>query len=171
MPIEKRKERRIKVSLPMKIVFRDNEIICNTGNLSRLGAYAEIDREIPPGAGLEIALTIPPYSGDPSLSGEARCKGNVFRCGPVREENSKKYYGAGIFFTGFSAPEDRDKLSRYIDYLILREEKGLKEGVMQWRKKRRKAGSKKRADTEILNLLKRVMERLDDISKSLKSRS
>ena len=180
MGYEKRKERRIKVSLPIKILFQNKEIAGKTNNLSRLGAYIEIGEEIPLGTALDITLAIPAYSRDLSLSGEIRCKGSIFRCSLVREENSRKYYGTGIFFTEFTTPADRDKLSRYIGFLILMEEKGVKEGVREWKQKREQVKAKKHPKdskaehdkqcAEILSLLKEALARLDEISDLLKSK-
>lgn len=168
MVTEKRKERRLRAGIPIKIIFRNKEITAKTNNLSRLGAYIETEEEMPLGADLDIALDIPDYCGDLSLSGKVRCKGNIFRCSPAREENARKYYGTGIFFTGFVSPADRDKLSRYIDFLILKEEKGVKEGVKDWKQKRAKAAHNKQ-DAGILSLLKEALAKLDEIYSLLKS--
>lgn len=165
--MEKRKEHRIKARLPIKISFPGQEIKGRTSNLSRLGAYVEINKEVPPGTALDITLTIPNYARDLSLSGEVKCTGSVFRCGLESEENSRKYYGIGIFFTGFVSTEDRDKLSRYIDFLILEEEKGIKKGVREWEQKRARAGQDK-YDAEILKLLRETHRKLDEIKALIK---
>lgn len=173
MVIEKRKERRIKASLPIKIVFQGQKVAGRTNNLSRLGAYTEIGRRIPLGAALDITLVIPAYSREASLSGQVKCKGSIFRCSPVREDGSRKYYGSGIFFTEFVSPGDRDKLSRYIDFLILKEEDGLKEGVREWKQKREDVkgrrhpegprASSDKYEAQILNLLKQALDKLDEL--------
>lgn len=135
--VEKRRERRIRVNLPIKIVYHEKiEIAARTENISRLGAYVEVDRAIPEAADLDITLTIPAYTKDSALTGSMRCKGNIFRSHVVVESEGKKTYGLGIFFTNFLEESDRNKLSRYIDFLIVQEERQIQKGLRRWRQKR-----------------------------------
>jgi hypothetical protein len=180
MAIEKRKERRIKVSLPIKIIYKNNiKILGNTENISRLGAYVEVDKEIPAGMDVDINLEIPAYTEDLSLTGAVRCKGNIFRCNLTKESEPKKYYGIGVFFTNFLKQIDRDKLSRYIDFLILQEEKGVREGIRRLRDKRDKTQKTKQSSKiqlkqedyqrEALNLLEQILSRSEETLRLLQS--
>jgi hypothetical protein len=180
MGIEKRKERRISVELPIRIAFENNpEIRDTTGNISRLGAYVEIGSEIPVGTDVAVTLEIPFYAKDPLLSGEVKCKGNIFRSDVVKEISSKKYYGIGIFFTDFSTQFDKDKLSKYVDFLIVKEEQGLQAGIKRWKEKRGIVHTAKQAksqepqkpehDEEVLGLLKQILTRIEEVSRLLKS--
>lgn len=182
MAIEKRRERRIKVSLPASIIYKNNpEILGRIENISRLGAYVEIDRKIPMGSDIDITFKIPIYTKDLSLTGEVKCKGNMFRFHLAREFNSKKYYGIGVFFTSFLKQVDRDKLSEYIDFLILREEREIRAGIKLWREKRgitRKNKQNKQIQigkndyqTEIFTLLRKILIRLEEISSLLQSQN
>ncbi len=138
--IERRRERRIKVRLPITISHPNSrKINAHTENISLLGTYVEIEQEIPLGAKLDITIEIPVYTGDSSLAGNVRCAGDVFRCTLAREVESRKLYGHGIFFTGFSTEGDRNKLSKYIDFLIKKEQEDIKQAMKRWRKRRRKA--------------------------------
>lgn len=175
--IEKRKERRIRVSLPVKISYQRLELAGQTENISRLGAYIEIGKEIPMGAELEISLQIPGYDNKDSLSEDIKCRGSVFRSSVTREELAKKYYGLGIFFTDFLQQADKNKLSEYIDFLILQETKEVKEGLKRWKKKR-DAAKKSVAQKQIkppgfqeqaLELLKNISGRLEEIYHIVKS--
>jgi hypothetical protein len=172
--IEKRKERRIKITLPIRIIYQGAESSGLTGNISRLGAYAEVDRELPIGADVEAVLEIPVYTKDSSLTGKTKCKGNIFRSNFIREARGKKYWGSGIFFTGFAEVKDKERLSRYIDYLIAQEERDIKKGARLWSKKRRirkigKALTEDRADnSDIAALLKQILSQLEDIRSLLK---
>lgn len=176
--IDKRKERRIKVNLSIKLAYQNNrQVRAATENISRLGTYVEIGRKIPPGTSLDITLEIPVYGEDPSLAGEAKCKGDVFRCNLIKEDESKKYYGIGIFFTDFPQETDRDKLSQYIDFLIRQEDKSIKAGAKRWHKKREMAKRTPRArqvkqdnyQTGSAKLLKQALSRLEEIYRLLKS--
>ncbi|MBM3255549.1 MAG: PilZ domain-containing protein [Candidatus Omnitrophica bacterium] len=170
--IEKRKEKRIRVKLPIKISYGDIKITGETENISRLGAYVETTKEIPLGAGLEIGLSIPIYGKDSSLAGGIRCKGSVFRSSLTREEGPVKYYGLGIFFTDFLQQADRNKLSSYIDFLVLKEEEGAREGLNRWRQKRnvvKKPQSTEQGNTvECLSLLKQILSRLEELYRQAK---
>ena len=179
MPVEKRKERRIKVALPIKITHGDNlTVIGKTENISRLGAYLETDKELSVGIDVDISLEIPGYTKNLSLTGKIGCKGNIFRCNLVRESGPKEYYGTGVFFTDFLSSADRDKLSKYIDFLTLKEDKDIKEGIKRWQHKRGITKKTRQAQeiqikqkdyqTEIMDLLKQILTRLTEISHLLK---
>ncbi len=178
MVIEKRKERRIKASLPIKIIYGNLKINSKTQNISRLGAYVETGEDVSIGSDVNIILDIPAYKEDLSLSGKVRCKASIFRSYLVREVDFKKYYGIGIFFTDFHKPADKNKLSSYLDFLILQEEKGIREDLKRWRKKRdmnknvieaRKTKIEKdNYQVESINLLRQALERLEEIYRLLK---
>jgi len=145
MAKEKRRERRIRVSLPIRITYPDNPpIYTHIENISLLGTYVEIEQEIPLGVKLDITIEIPSYKNNPSLIGNVRCQGDVFRCNLVREVESKRLYGLGIFFTNFSEEEDRNKLSKYIDFLVLKEKEDIKQAMRIWREKRKRRQIQKR---------------------------
>lgn len=177
--LEKRKEHRIRVALPIRIGFGEDRYTGQTDNISRLGAYAELERELAVGSEIEITLEIPRYTKDPSLIQAVRCKGNVFRSALIRQEGASRHYGAGIFFTGFESEADRERLSRYIDFLISQEEESVNEGLKAWREKRQTHRKKEpqeieeRADgkDETLALLREILERLEEIGRLLKDRS
>lgn len=142
MAIERRRARRIKVNLPMRISYPGNPQICTqTENISILGAYVEIGQQIPLGTELHIIIEIPAYTNETSLTGDVNCRGNVFRCNLIQGREPEKIYGLGIFFTDFFSEEDRNKLSKYIDFLILKEQEDIKIALKKWRDKR---GSKAR---------------------------
>jgi len=180
MPSERRKERRLRANLPIKITGKNNlEIFTRTENISFLGAYVEVDREISAGTEVDVVLEIPHYSEDLSLAGEVRCKGNVFRCSLVSQSEAIKYYGAGVFFINFYLSEDRDRLHRYIDFLIQNEEQEINSGLRRLRNKREAHKSAKSSGQKLINqeefqeksleLLKQIAEQLEEIERFLKS--
>ncbi len=128
--------------MPIRISYPGGpEVYSQTENISRLGTYVEIEREIPLGVHLDMTMEIPAYTNDSSLVGNIKCRGDVFRCNFIREAESKKFFGLGIFFTGFPDEQDRNKLSKYIDFLIFKEQEDIKQGLQRWRRKRRKRQS------------------------------
>ncbi len=175
--IEKRKERRIKIALPIKVIYQGNESSGFTANISRLGTYAEIEKELPIGVDVGVALEIPAYLKDAPVGGKIRCEGNIFRTHFIQEVKNKKYYGLGIFFTSFNEEADRQRLSRYIDYLSTQEEKEIKEGAKHWREKRemkkadRSSSGSRDAEfgnSDIAALLRQIVSQLEEIRSLLK---
>ena len=177
---EKRREHRLKANLPIKIISANGtEILGSTGNISRLGTYLEVDKEIPAGENVDVTLELPAYSHDLSLAGEIRCKGNVFRCNLVREFESSKIYGIGVFFTDFDENQDKEKLSQFIDFLTIKEEQEIKDGLKRRREKEEAEKAIKHTDEfyirqeqyqkETINLLKQIQVRLEDISRKLQA--
>lgn len=132
---ENRKEHRFKAVFPIRITYGGNEIIGCTENLSRLGTYAEINREIPTGENVDVTLVLPVYTQDSFQHDEINCKGNVFRSVLLRQSATNKYYGVGIFFMVFSDDEHRKKLSNFVEYLFLKEEQEIKGGLKRRREK------------------------------------
>ena len=178
---EKRKEHRFKAALPVRIIYSGQEIISSTDNLSRLGTYAEVNREIPTGENLEVTLVLPAYTRDLSLTGEIKCKGNVFRSVLLRSSPAGRYYGVGIFFTVFNEPKHREKLSRYIDYLTEKEEVEIKEGLKKRREKEETGKMVKHSEEfyaqeegfrkESLGLLHKISSQLEEMSRRLQAGS
>jgi hypothetical protein len=180
MAAERRKERRLKANIPIKITGKNNlEIFTSTENISFLGAYIEVDRQIPTGTDVEVVLEIPHYSEDLSLAGEVKCKGDVFRCSLVSESNTIKYYGVGVFFTDFYLSEDRDRLHGYIDFLIENEEHDINEGLRRLRYRRdahrlarnaeQKISGQEEFQEKSLELLKHIASRLEEIERLLQA--
>ncbi|MBN1913772.1 MAG: PilZ domain-containing protein [Candidatus Omnitrophica bacterium] len=177
MGIEQRKERRIRVDLPVKIVYKDNQISGNMQNISRLGAYVELEREIPPTSEIEVSFDIPGYTKNANLIGKVGCQASVFRSNLISEAGQKKSYGVGIFFSNFSDELNRDKLSAFIDFLILQEKDEIKSGLKRWREKRiisKKSRMSKKAEllkkesqAQVIGLLEKILERLDQIERLL----
>lgn len=177
---EKRKEHRLHAVVPVRIVSgRQKEVIGQTGNISRLGTYAEVDTEIKTGEKLEVFLQLPAYSEDPSRCGEVSCRGTVFRAQPVRESDRGMLYGIGIFFTDFGTPQDKERLSRYVDYLQQAEAGGVRQALRR-RKEQAAAGRQQRRSppvpkeerefrTKVLRSLADLSGSLDEIKRLLKT--
>jgi hypothetical protein len=176
---EKRKEHRLRANMPIKLAWeKEKGLLGTTGNISRLGTYVELDRQIPSGQAVELILELPAYTHDISLIGDVSCSGTVFRSSPLRQSENEQRFGLGIFFTDFASPRDKDKISAYVDHLIRMEEQDIKEGLRRRKDReesheggRRKEGSARRQEdfqNEALALLKQISSRLDALARSLK---
>jgi hypothetical protein len=175
MAQERRKEHRLRSNLPIKIVCQNGgEIIGRTENISRLGTYVEVDKEILVGERVDLTIEIPVFDPDISFSGQVECKGSVFRSGLSRQLQKNRIYGIGIFFTFFNNREEKEKLSRYIDFLASKEEQDIKEGLRRRKEKERLKGSEEMMfvqqefQQESLKLLKEIVARLEEIRHLLK---
>jgi len=175
--MEQRKEHRIKVAVTVKILYQGAEFSGLTGNISRLGAYIETEKNLPLGSEVDLILKVPAYADNASGGSEVRCKGGIFRSNLVREENGIKYYGLGVFFGSFKQEADRQRLSNYVAYLISREAKEIKQGAQEWRQKRKMRKIEKSSlenrepeltETNVAALLKKILERLEEIRILLK---
>jgi hypothetical protein len=174
---ENRKEHRFKAVLPISVTCAGSLIKSNTSNLSRLGTYTEIDRWVPPGENVEVALELPAYTDDSSLTGQVKCTGSIFRSVPLERGSSGQNYGVGIFFTGFSSHQHQEKLSRFIDYLAVKEEQEIKSGLKKMKEKEETAKIIRHPEElsvqeelfrkEALNLLHKISSQLDQISRLL----
>jgi len=179
MGVERRKERRLRANLPIKLISGGEEFLTRTENISALGAYMEAEHTIPVGADVDLILEIPLYSKDTSLSGEVRCKGSVFRSSVIREFQTGKFYGIGVFFTTFLRDEDKKKLFSYVDYLIQSEEQDIKEGLKKWKFKREAHKAvrvteqmqvhQEEFQSKTVEALNKILQKLDDIAYQLQS--
>lgn len=178
---EKRKEHRLKANMPIQVSCGPGkELRGRTENISRLGTYVELSQEIPAGQTVDIILELPAYTQDNSLTGEVRCEGTVFRSNPVRTADGKQWYGLGIFFTDFAGLRDKEKVSAFVDHLIITEEQEIKEGLKR-RKEKETAhlGAAEKKDLiarqdefqkEALDLLKQISSRLEALARGLRAR-
>ncbi len=159
---EKRKEHRLKAVLAVKLTDeKGREVAAQTTNISRLGAYIEAACQVKVGTAVHVAVAIPGY-GDVSGSDEVRAEATVFRCTPLRSQ--PPVFGLGLFFTAFTSPQDRQRLSAYLDYLFSQEEIGVKEEL-----KRRKSKEPQDFSKQCLDLLQDISRRLDDLSVQIKN--
>jgi len=176
--LEKRKERRIKVEIPAAVTYQGARLAGHTDNISRLGAYIELESEIPVGAAIGIMLEIPRYTSAGPWHGQVHCSGSVFRVHHIEEAGSAGHYGTGIFFTAFQGEADKERLSRYINFLVERETEQVTRGAKEWRQKRQTLQKKKQApqDTpcepqtrnKTLALLEEIKDKLEQLYRLLK---
>jgi len=178
---EKRKEHRLRANIPVILSWgKEKGLQGRTENISRLGAFVELNKQVPAGATVGITLAIPAYTQDISLAGNASCSGTVFRSSPLGEIDGAPLYGVGVFFTDFAGPRDKDKISAFVDHLIREEERGIREGLRRRKEKetvhlaaRRKESAAARQEDfqkEALTLLKEIARRLDDLGRTFNAR-
>jgi len=144
--LERRRNKRVKVQLPVRLDFNTTEALASTKNVSLLGACLNMNREILPGTRVALSLKIPKYVDDDKLIGEVKGEGAVVRCEPDTKDEQPFGYELGVFFSNFM-PHDEDKLYQYLDHVSREEEKQIREWVQKYRehiKKRKKEIAKKK---------------------------
>lgn len=146
---DRRRQKRVKVQLPMRLDFNNTQGLASTKNISLLGACLNINKEVNPGTRVALSLNIPRYVEDDRMIGEIRGEGAVVRCHPETEQGQGKElsnYELGVFFSNFLPPGE-DKLIHYLDYVAEQEEQEVRKWVQQYRdriKKRKKEIARKR---------------------------
>ncbi len=178
MAQEKRKEHRLKVRIPITVrVGPKTDIDSKTVNLSRLGTYIEIPHDIPAGKSVSVIMALPAYCADVSLCGEVKCRGTVFRNTVVREDEGQPVYGLGIFFTDYGTFQDKEKLSRYVEFLVDKEEQDIRDGVRRRKEKDEHDKSGRHVDEkddfqkEVLSVLADMSRRIEEIHRVVTGKS
>lgn len=144
---DRRRQRRIRVQLPVRLDFNNTGGLASTKNISLLGACLNMDKEINPGTRVALSLNIPRYIEDDKMVGEVRGEGAVVRCQPEAEEGKElSGYELGVFFSNFLPPGE-EKLINYLDHVAEQEAEEVRKWVQQYRdriKKHKKEIAKKR---------------------------
>jgi hypothetical protein len=169
--MDKRREKRYRARIPLEITAGARSLKGITQNLSRMGAYAQVDEELSVGEEIIVSLCIPAHNTRLTQA-VVKCKGQVFRCN-VLQQQDKRVYGAGIFFVGFESAEEKDLLSGFVDYLMLKEEELIQQGAHTWHQRQKKeqeaSASTGADDSQVIALLHKVLQRLDEIEQRLNS--
>ena len=145
---ETRRGRRIGVALPAQLVCGEVQLSTHTENVSLLGAYVQVDKEIPVGTAAQVTLELP--SGRDAKGGSVQCSGVVVRCENLRPG----LFGLGIFFKEFFGDgearldtlideylrKETEEAKRYFEERERLRKERLKKKLAEKRKKRRKRG-------------------------------
>ncbi len=114
---EKRKHPRLDQNVPVKICQEDGDIVTETANISRSGAYCKVDRYIEPMTKLKMHLLIPLKKGNKILTKTISCNGVV-----VRTESQGKDYNVAIFFNDITH-RDAEAIADYVHYYMEQKQK------------------------------------------------
>lgn len=134
----RRRGRRITVSLPVTLETKEGTLQGTTRNISLLGALVELDRELPLGTAVTARLALPN-----GTSVEAR--GLLVRCESL---GSPGHFGAGLFFNAFSEGSEAP-LGRWIDEVLERQRQEAERYFEEREKVRQAKLEKKRKEKEL----------------------
>jgi len=148
LDLERRRRRRVKVQLPVRLDYGNNEALASTKNVSLLGACVTMDKQIAPGTRVALSLDIPKYTDQNGLIGEVKGEGAIVRCDSVQEEDRPSAYELGVFFSNFLPPGE-EKLMSYLDHIAQQQEEEIRKWVQQYRahikERKNQIAKKKRA--------------------------
>jgi hypothetical protein len=114
---ERRSHPRLENNVPVKIFSDDGDIVTETGNVSRSGAYCRINKYIEPMTKLKICLLLPTRKNGKVVTKKVSCQGVVVRTETISEENE---FNVAIFFNDISQ-RDADIITEYISFHLEKE--------------------------------------------------
>ena len=76
---EKRKYPRLEKNIPLKLSYDDADIVTETRNISRNGAYCRVSKYVEPMTKLKIHLLVPARRGSKITTKKVSCHGIVVR--------------------------------------------------------------------------------------------
>ncbi|MBI5150506.1 MAG: PilZ domain-containing protein [Candidatus Omnitrophica bacterium] len=96
---ERRQTHRVDAHIPCRIAHEDGDIVAETVNVSRSGAYCRLDRRIGIMTKLKIQILLPVRKGEKNLTKTIQCQGVVVRVEPCPETG---HYNIAVFFNEIS---------------------------------------------------------------------
>ncbi|MCD4779587.1 MAG: PilZ domain-containing protein [Candidatus Omnitrophica bacterium] len=108
---ERRQHQRFNNHVPVKICHEDGDIVTETANISRAGAYCRVSRYFMPMMKLKIHLLLPLRKNGKDASRKITIGGVVIRTEPIWGED---FYNIAIFFNDVSQ-RDSKVISDYMD--------------------------------------------------------
>jgi len=120
---ERRKDPRLENNIPVKICQEDGDIVTETRNISRSGAYCRVDKYIEPMTKLKIHLLLPLKKNNKVVTKKVSCQGVVVR---VEETPKKSYFNIAVFFSDITQ-RDADTIAEYVSLYLEEEKKKVQE--------------------------------------------
>jgi hypothetical protein len=118
--IERRRYPRLEKNIPLKIKDSEFDIVTETKNISRSGAYCPVDHPLAPMTKVEITLLLPLHHKTGTEVKKIKCEGIVVRTETLKKPGRNKPYNVAIFFTHLKK-SDTAKLAEYVNYHLEKE--------------------------------------------------
>ncbi len=106
---ERRKGQRALAHIPVRIAREDGDIVTATLNVSRSGAYCQVNKRVELMTKLKIQILLPPRKNQ-KRSKTIHCHGVVVRCEPSAENGR---FDVAIFFNEI-AQRDAESINDYV---------------------------------------------------------
>lgn len=114
---ERRKDPRLENNVPVKICQEDGDLVTETANISRSGAYCRVNKYIDAMTKLKIHLLLPLKKNGKIVTKKISCEGVVVRTEQVAGSD---YYNVAIFFNDISS-RDAEHISEYVSSYLEQE--------------------------------------------------
>lgn len=111
---ERRRHPRIAKNVPLKICQEDGDIVTETANLSRSGAYCRVDKYIQPMTKMQTHLLLPLKRNGKTVNKKISCQGVVVRTEPIP---GTPMFHIAIFFNDITQ-KDADIIADYIGSVV-----------------------------------------------------
>lgn len=121
--VERRKDPRFFGSIPVKISGDDFDLVTETKNLSRSGAYCRVNQYIEPMTKLRVQFLLPFKHADRTVTKKISCGAVIVR---TESDPANGSYNVAVFFNDIQA-RDVAALTEYVTNMLSIEEK--KSGV------------------------------------------
>jgi len=115
---ERRKDPRLENNIPVKICQEGGDLVTETQNVSRSGAYCRVNQYIEPMTKLKIHLLLSfPKSGK-GVTKKISCEGVVVRSEPALDDGK---YHIAVFFSDITK-RDAECITDYVDTCLKKDE-------------------------------------------------
>jgi len=115
---ERRKNPRLENNIPVKICLEGGDLVTETQNISRSGAYCRVSQYIAPMTKLKIHLLLSLQKIGKNASKKISCEGVVVRSEPVSERGK---YRIAIFFSDIKT-RDAECITDYVSTYLEKDE-------------------------------------------------
>ena len=116
---ERRKDARLFGSIPLKISGDDFDLMTETKNLSRSGAYCRVNQYIEPMTKLKVQFLLPFKHNDRTVTKKISCGAVIVR---TESEPANGGYNVAIFFNDIQA-RDVATLTEFVSNMLANEQK------------------------------------------------
>lgn len=107
---ERRKGRRAAAHVPVRIAQEDGDVVTETLNISRSGAYCRVNARIELMTKLKVQILLPSRKNQKRLNKTIHCQGVVVRVEPAAEDGR---FEIAIFFNEI-AQRDAESINDYV---------------------------------------------------------
>lgn len=107
---ERRRDPRLSKSIPIKICQDDGDIVTETANISRSGAYCRVNKPVAAMTKLKIHLLLPVKKGGKPSTRKITCDGVVVRVEDIPGESHKNI---AVFFNDIKQ-RDAEAIADYV---------------------------------------------------------
>ncbi len=112
--VERRKDPRFFGSVPVKISGDDFDLVTETKNLSRSGAYCRVNQYIEPMTKLRVQFLLPFRRNDRTVTKKISCGAVIVR---TESDPTNGLYNVAVFFNDIQ-PRDVDMLTDYVANML-----------------------------------------------------